>query len=227
MSMSSIIRNFRKGLCGVRKNYKQYGGLLYNISEPSSITSHSIQTAKLMGKWTNNNPLAVATGLLHDYGHVAGGPPLDPAHGVDDAHQLTGSKKLLELGFPLSVALPINLHVAAKRYYYTVDPNYEMSKGSELSLQLQGGKFDNAQIRWFCTQPFFYHAKMLRRADDLAKSSVEPKEKLDDFMPVLMRILIDNHRGMNNTWHVDPFSAPFEKKTKTETDCPNHYGKFD
>ena len=65
----------------------------------------------------------------------------------------------------------MRLHVAAKRYLAAVEPGYfdELSEASKLSLRLQGGPMDTAQIRAFEAAPFFAEAVRLRRWDEEGK----------------------------------------------------------
>ena len=66
---------------------------------------------------------------------------------------------------------PIKLHVDAKRYLCAVDAGYwkALSPASKHSLELQGGRYDEEQVRSFEALTFYSEAVRLRRYDDLAK----------------------------------------------------------
>jgi len=108
--------------------------------------------------------------FLHDIGHLLD-VPIDPACGNDDRHEIVGSKWLKMKGFPDSVTVPIAQHVNAKRYMCYKYTNYEskLSKGSSLSLALQGGLMHKAEAQLFEKIPHFQQALLLRHCDDNSK----------------------------------------------------------
>jgi gamma-butyrobetaine dioxygenase len=75
------------------------------------------------------------------------------------------------------------MHVAAKRYLCTVDPQYLslLSPPSIQSLALQGGPMSAEEVARFESRPFFQHAVRLRRWDDAAKVVGMPTPNLDHF----------------------------------------------
>jgi predicted HD phosphohydrolase len=79
--------------------------------------------------------------LLHDVGHMIHQLGDNPAaRGVDDGHEQLGADWLAER-FGAEVSEPVRLHVAAKRYLCTVEPDYlgKLAPDSVRSLELQGG----------------------------------------------------------------------------------------
>ncbi len=150
--------------------YARYGNKQYTISEPCSILDHSLQVAYWSYCNSQGDPVATVSGLLHDYGHIIQGSPIDPKQGLDDHHEFYGARALAEMGFPIAVTEPICLHVAAKRYLMTKNPKYKLSEGSHLSFQLQGGFMSKQEMGLFEQSQFFNQALLLRYADDRGKS---------------------------------------------------------
>jgi len=174
------------------KQFQKYGGRQYTIDEPASIFHHSVQVATVLHQTTNGNPEAIVSGLLHDFGHVAQGFPIAPSSGVDDEHEHLGAKVLQEMGFPASVTEPIRLHVIAKRYLHTVNVGYTLSRGSQLSLELQGGKLGELDMKEFKTNKYFKESLQLRQADDYGKDPNDEMlvfKSIADFEPYFMHVL--------------------------------------
>jgi [1-hydroxy-2-(trimethylamino)ethyl]phosphonate dioxygenase len=131
---------------------------------------HALQAATL-AEAEGAGPALIAAALLHDIGHLLHDLPADaPDVGLDDHHE-TSSANYLGQTFPAAVVEPIRLHVAAKRYLCTVDPDYfsQLSQPSVVSLNLQGGRMTPAELVAFEAEPFSTDAIRLRRWDDTAK----------------------------------------------------------
>jgi putative nucleotidyltransferase with HDIG domain len=169
----SLRLSSRKIINIINNHYSLFGGSRYTISEPLTILEHSIQTANWLKIATNDTNLIVA-GLLHDYGHVCQGTPIDPSTKINDHHEKVGAAALLKLGFSEEVVTPINLHVLAKRYLCTVDAEYykSLSHGSKLSFHLQGQKLNEHEMAQFKKNKYFHQAILLRHADDAGKSTI-------------------------------------------------------
>lgn len=142
--------------------------------EAVSQLEHALQCAHLAER-ANEAPETVVAALLHDLGHMlsAERTPVadqDALPAKDDLHQFVALPFLRSL-FPDAVLQPIKLHVDAKRYLCAVDAGYwaELSPASKHSLELQGGRYDDAQVRAFEDLTFYAEAVRLRRYDDLAK----------------------------------------------------------
>jgi predicted HD phosphohydrolase len=113
----------------------------------------------------------VVAALLHDVGHLLSGLPENVARqGIDDTHESAGAAWLAQ-HFGPAVSAPVRLHVAAKRYLCAVEPAYlgSLSPASQVSLRLQGGPFEAADVQRFESEPHFAAAVALRRWDDAAK----------------------------------------------------------
>ena len=142
--------------------------------EAVSQLEHALQCANLAER-ANEAPETVVAALLHDLGHMlsAERTPVadqDALPAKDDLHQFVALPFLRSL-FPDAVLEPIKLHVDAKRYLCAVDAGYwaDLSPASKHSLELQGGRYDDAQVRGFEDLTFYAEAVRLRRYDDLAK----------------------------------------------------------
>ena len=142
--------------------------------EAVSQLEHALQCAHLAER-ANESPETVVAALLHDLGHMlsAERTPVadqDALPAKDDLHQFVALPFLRSL-FPDAVLEPIKLHVDAKRYLCAVDAGYwaDLSPASKHSLELQGGRYDDAQVRGFEDLTFYAEAVRLRRYDDLAK----------------------------------------------------------
>jgi len=131
---------------------------------------HALQAAHLAIEEGRQSNIVIA-GLLHDIGHMLHALPDDaPEQGIDDLHEELGFR-FVDKYFKQSVAEPVRLHVAAKRYLCTQDSDYLelLSEPSIVSLQLQGGPMTQEECRLFEQNPFYLDAIQLRRYDDLAK----------------------------------------------------------
>jgi predicted HD phosphohydrolase len=89
------------------------------------------------------------------------------------------------------VTLPIQLHVAAKRYLCATEAPYfaTLSPGSVRSLELQGGPFTSEQAQRFAATPYAPDAVVLRRWDEQAKVCGLPTPALQHFRPYLEAVL--------------------------------------
>ncbi|MEM9485085.1 MAG: phosphonate degradation HD-domain oxygenase [Cyanobacteria bacterium P01_F01_bin.116] len=158
----------------------QYGG------ESVSQLEHALQCATLAEE-NDQSPELIAACLLHDVGHLIHHLGDDPAvRGIDDRHEYRAISVLEKL-FPNSVTLPIQLHVAAKRYLCSVDDGYwaSLSAASKRSLELQGGIFSKQMAEAFIQQLNAKDAVKLRRWDDLAKVKNLKTPDLEHFYPIL------------------------------------------
>ena len=162
--------------------------------ESVSQLEHALQCADLAEK-ADETPETVVAALLHDLGHMlsphrssevsavalssdalskdevlADALHTDTRPTKDDLHQFVALPFLRSL-FPDAVLEPIKLHVDAKRYLCAVDAGYwaDLSPASKHSLELQGGTFDEKQVKAFEALPYYAEAVRLRRYDDLAK----------------------------------------------------------
>jgi predicted HD phosphohydrolase len=109
---------------------------------------------------------------------------------LDDAHEQR-AYEWIKSHFGKAVADPVRLHVAAKRYLCTVEPEYlaKLSPASLKSFHDQGGVMSQSQIDDFRDEPFAFEAVELRRWDDLAKDPQMQTPRIEDFAPLLDRLV--------------------------------------
>lgn len=175
----------------IKRLFQQFGGAQYTLSEPITQTAHALQTFYWLQHHGWPESLQVA-GLLHDVGHfLVPGGPVDPIEGRDDHHAEVGANWLQSIGFPASVTGPIRQHVAAKRYRVWRQPHRILSRGSTLSLALQGGPMTAEEARAFERHPYFWTAMILREADDGGKDLQLQTRQLDEARETVARVFSD------------------------------------
>lgn len=163
--------------------YHRFGAETYD--EDVAQLDHALQTAALATSAGAGHAL-VAAALLHDIGHLLAlqshGDPMEP-------HQRVGPAFLAGL-FPETVTRPITLHVAAKRYLCTAEPDYRprLSAGSARSLALQGGPMSADEVRAFTAAPGWRDAVALRRWDDAGKLENAEVPDLARYQPLLRAV---------------------------------------
>jgi phosphonate degradation associated HDIG domain protein len=150
----------------------------YGLSDVNQL-QHALQAAAL-AEADGAPPATVLASLLHDVGHMIHRLGEDPAsRGVDDVHEQLGAEWLARRFGP-DVSEPVGLHVAAKRYLCTVEPDYfgKLSPDSVRSLKLQGGLMSADEVDAFRANPLHSEAVRLRRFDEAAK---DPRASTPDF----------------------------------------------
>jgi phosphonate degradation associated HDIG domain protein len=173
----------------LRRGQNQYG------MEAVSQLEHALQCADLAEKAGESIETVVAA-LLHDFGHLLaterdGLTEINTDH--DDLHQYIALPFIRHL-FTDAVLEPIRLHVDAKRYLCLIDPGYwkDLSPASQHSLELQGGKFSEAEGEFFISLPFAAEAVRLRRYDDMAKVPGKSGPDLNYFCSHLYQVALPN-----------------------------------
>lgn len=140
---------------------------------------HQLQCAALLREqYPEDTELQVA-GLLHDIGHRL-------APGRPELHGVLGGEYLRDL-FGERVASLVELHVDAKRYLVSVEPDYraQLSPGSAQTLIAQGEAMDEAEVEAFRAKPDADGAVALRRADEGAKVPGAVVPPVESWLPVL------------------------------------------
>jgi len=127
------------------------------------LLDHSLQTAELLRSSHPDDLALQVAGLVHDIGHML------PPH-RDDAHADVAAVFVRPV-FGDRIAELVRLHVPAKRYLVTTDPDYRagLHRGSVISLGQQGGDMSCPEITAFEAEPLFGDATALRRADEAGK----------------------------------------------------------
>lgn len=165
-----------------RKGNSQYGG------ETVTQQEHALQAAWL-AEQEKADASTIAAALLHDVGHMLHELDDDaPDRGIDDRHEKLGNDWLVDR-FPATVCEPVRLHVQAKRYLCTVDPQYRatLSQPSITSLALQGGDMSEAELDSLRQHPLFEQIIQVRRYDDLAKEANLKTPNVEHFLQYVER----------------------------------------
>lgn len=140
---------------------------------------HALQCAAVLARVSPEDLELQAAGLLHDIGHllVPGDVAGHGRHGRAYVEDLLGER----------VGALVELHVPAKRWLVTVDPEYRarLSAGSVRTLAAQGEELAHDERRDFETDPHHRDAVTLRRADEAAKVAGLRIAGLHRWVPVL------------------------------------------
>ncbi|HLN15380.1 MAG TPA: hypothetical protein VK277_01390 [Acidimicrobiales bacterium] len=152
-------------------------GQVAYLGEPVAVTEHLLQAATI-AEAERSSPALVVAALLHDLGWLLGTGP--------GGHENRGAAFLSEF-FDKSVTEPIRLHVQAKRYLCTIDPEYyqALTPASQRTLRTQGGLLDPTATAAFEAEHYALDAVRLRRFDDQAKQPGAPTRELDYFVPLV------------------------------------------
>ncbi len=150
-------------LFGLLASCEGFYDSLGDDGDPIPILDHSLQCAARLAAVSPEDDELIVAGLVHDIGHC-----LSPSHPVEHGAVAAAAVRGL-LG--ARVAALVDLHVPAKRYLVTVDPDYagELSTGSTVSLARQGGALSSAERTALESRPELRDALTLRRADEAAK----------------------------------------------------------
>ncbi|ESQ84078.1 hypothetical protein AEAC466_10050 [Asticcacaulis sp. AC466] len=134
----------------------------------------------------------VVAALLHDIGHLLHKFGEDAAdRGIDTRHERIGSGYLARI-LPPAVTRPIALHVAAKRYLATANPEYleGLSDASLQSFILQGGMMSEAEMAAFQADPDHDAAMKLRAYDELGKVVGVEMPGFATYEPMIRRLMV-------------------------------------
>ena len=162
-----------------------------HYGERISQTEHALQCADLAKKDGAPEPLIIAA-LLHDVGHLLADLQNEERFDVeldDDGHEGLGARVLAPL-FGQEVARPVALHVMAKRWRCTTDPDYyeSLSATSRATLQALGGLLSPDVAKRFEAHPGFESALALRSWDEKAKVEGLDSGKIRDYEELLTRL---------------------------------------
>jgi phosphonate degradation associated HDIG domain protein len=175
------------------------GGENY-ANEAVTQLQHAVQCALLAKQDAADSSLIVAA-LLHDIGHLLheGELPTDLSDNLDDFHEQKGYA-FLKRHFGTLVADPVRLHVAAKRYLCTVEPDY-LSRLSPTSLKSfldQGGLMNLDEVKAFRLEPHYESAVRLRRWDDAAKDPSAVSIAVEEFLAEIADAWMAANRAPKN-----------------------------
>jgi len=163
----------------IARIYNEDGAKAYGLHHVNQV-QHALQSAALAEQQGLSSAMVIAC-LLHDIGHMVHELGESPAaRGIDDLHEALGAQWAAER-FGTAVSEPIRLHVAAKRYLCTVEPDYaaRLARDSTRSLSLQGGQMTAEETSAFAAESFAQDAVALRRIDECAKDPHARTPSLD------------------------------------------------
>jgi phosphonate degradation associated HDIG domain protein len=166
--------------------YEALGDQSYG--ESITQTDHALQCAALAHDAGASEVMIIAA-LFHDVGHLAldvQGESEFELSSHDDDHEERGARILARLFGP-RVAQPVALHVTAKRWRCTREPQYhdQLSKASQATLIAQGGLLSEAECQRFEQHPGFVDAVALRTWDDSGKVEDLHVGTLRDWEPLV------------------------------------------
>ena len=170
------------------QNMRQSAPMEYG--ERVTIVDHSFQTA-VFAERDGADALMIAAAFLHDYGHFCHDLGEDIADkGIDAIHEELGAEALRDYFVP-EIIEPMRLHVAAKRYLVATDEEYvkTVSPASMLSLKVQGGPFNEAEVAEFEANPHFKRAVQLRLYDEAGKVPEMEVPDYEYYRPILEKAL--------------------------------------
>jgi len=148
--------------------YQDHGHRRYG--EDVTGLDHALQCAQLAFDDGASREL-IAAALFHDVGwFLTDEGQGDDVVPVNGDHAALGARILTPLLGP-TVAQPVALHVLAKRWRCTIDPDYfdELSEASQITFIAQGGSLNTDERARFEAHPGFVTAMALRSWDDRAK----------------------------------------------------------
>jgi [1-hydroxy-2-(trimethylamino)ethyl]phosphonate dioxygenase len=157
--------------------------------EAVSMLEHSLQAAHFARLAHASDSLVVAA-LLHDVGHLVEDVPPDLADWHEDAHHEQKGAAWLARYFGPAICDPVRLHVPAKRYLCATDPSYlsKLSPASVVTLNLQGGPMNSAEIAAFERVPHHQDALRVRRCDDAGKVAGLATAGLEEYRQLVERL---------------------------------------
>jgi gamma-butyrobetaine dioxygenase len=164
-------------------------GLRSYLGEEVSLATHMLQAGALAERSGAPDQL-VAAALLHDVGHFEAigrrQTEAQQPEPTDYRHQDTGADWLAQW-FPEAVTEPVRLHVMAKRFLCTAEPDYfaRLSPASVHTLSLQGGPLSVEEARAFERLPHARAAIAVRRWDEAAKDPAVATPSFDHFRQLL------------------------------------------
>ena len=151
-------------------------------AEDVDLHTHGLQCAALLAATAPDDHELQVAGLVHDVGTVLwpGRPRTHARAGAATVADLLGGR----------VAWLVGHHDEAKRYLVTVDRDYEsrLSAGSVHTLEVQGGRLDDAERTRLEAEPWLDDVLTLRRADDDAKVPGRDVPPLSHWRPTVERV---------------------------------------
>jgi len=151
-------------------------------AEDVDLLAHGLQCAALLAEVAPDDPELQVAGLVHDVGTVLW-PDRPRTHARAGAAAVAGL-----LG--KRVAWLVGQHDQAKRYLVTIEPRYasSLSPASVRTLEVQGGRLDDAERARLESEPGLADLLTLRRADDEAKVPGRAVPDITHWRPAVERL---------------------------------------
>jgi predicted HD phosphohydrolase len=151
-------------------------------AEDVDLLAHGLQCAALLAAVAPHDHQLQVAGLVHDVGTV-----LWP--GRPRTHARAGAAALADL-LGERVAWLVAHHDEAKRYLVTVEPGYteRLSPGSVRTLEVQGGRLDDAERARLEAARWLVDVLTMRRADDDAKVPDRDVPPLTHWRPMVEQV---------------------------------------
>lgn len=170
------------------------------LGEAVSQVQHSLQSATLAQQSQADNETVIAA-LLHDVGRFIPEAENMPAQIAPDgtyvgnaSHEILGEQYLRQLGFSDKICQLVGAHVMAKRYLTAVDKDYYdgLSQSSKMTLEFQGGVFNEQQVQEAQKDPLLQEKLQVRKWDDLAKDPDMQTPPLSSFEDMMVASLLQS-----------------------------------
>jgi phosphonate degradation associated HDIG domain protein len=162
------------------------------LGENITLVEHMIQCAENAQADGAQDWLIVAA-LLHDIGHLLI-PDAASAQdsGIDMHHDDVGAEWISKR-FPNNIVQAVRLHVDAKKYLVATDPDYfnHLSEASQITLDIQGGVFSEAEATEFIQQQYAHEAVLLRKWDDAGKVRGAAKTDISYYEELINEVALD------------------------------------
>jgi putative nucleotidyltransferase with HDIG domain len=163
------------------------------IGENVSQKEHMLQCATLAYEYDKDNHNLITACLLHDIGQLVSlEKEMKEKSSLGSIyHENIGANFLSSLHFSQHVIDLVKNHVKAKRYLISTDESYfsNLSQASVGTLQFQGGKMTEEEIKNFEKLHFFKDVIQLRKFDDKAKDPNFISQNLDFFQSILEKCI--------------------------------------
>ena len=141
---------------------------------------HGLQCAYELSCLRPDDVELQVAGLVHDIGHQFASDERHGAAGGEHVRAVLGDR----------VAALVEMHVPAKRYLVTTDPEYmsALTGVSIESLAVRAVPLSPDEVSSFASSAYAQDAVLLRRADDAAKVPGRTVPALDHWLPMLSEV---------------------------------------
>ena len=170
--------------------YKKYGDSEY-LGENVSKTVHMIQAAYAAEQNSEPDYIILAC-LLHDIGHFLEDDNMNGLGVIE--HGKDAGDYLRKLNMCEKVCILVENHVMAKKYLVSKNKEYynRLSDASKATLEFQGGKMTELEMRKFEKNEHFHEILRIRYYDDNGKKISVEIPKLNHYYNLINKFLYPN-----------------------------------